>query len=147
MLSFFVFVSQYSLLPAPSFGSCPVSLFLAALTDLPEPNENKVTLSPAFATLASHVKANPFACHSYKKHPGWESAIVNFFVAQPILAVLFHESRVTSHGQRRTHHGSRNTRGGSPPLTQTNPAAPARCGPTTVGIGTIPPAAIPPASR
>ena len=92
MLSFLVFVSQYSPLLGPAFGSCPVSLFLAALTALPQPNEIKVILSPAFATLASHVKANPFVCHSYKKHPGWESAIVNFFVAQTSVCALLRPS-------------------------------------------------------
>jgi len=92
MLSFLVFVSQYSLRPAPAFGSCPVSLFLTALTALPQLKENKVTLSPAFATLTSHGKANPFICHSYKKQPGWESAIVHFFVAQTSVGALSRQS-------------------------------------------------------
>src|SRR5579859_7475895 len=92
MLSFLVFVSQYSFLPAPAFGSCPVSLFLATLTALPQLKENKVTLSPAFATLTSHLKANPFVCHSYKKHPGWETAIVNFYVAQTSVCARLRQS-------------------------------------------------------
>ena len=56
--------------------------FLAALTVLPQLNENKPTLSLVFATLTSHVKVNFFVCHSCKKHPGRVSAILNFFVAQ-----------------------------------------------------------------
>src|SRR5579859_7802027 len=92
MLSFLVFVSQYSFLPAPAFGSCPVSLFLATLTALPQLKENKVTLSPVVATLTSHVKANPFVCRSYKKHPGWESPIVDFFVAQTSVCALLRQS-------------------------------------------------------
>ena len=59
-----------------------LSPFPAILTGHPELNENKTTLSLAFVTLTSTVTHNPFACHSYKKHPGWQSVIINFFVAQ-----------------------------------------------------------------
>ena len=81
---------------SPASGSMPSSLnfelstlrsisltpFLAALTVLPKLNENKPTLSLVFAILTSHVKLNFFVCHSYKRHPGRVSAILNFFVAQ-----------------------------------------------------------------
>ena len=60
----------------------PLSPFPATLTDPPQLTENPATLSLAFATLTRHVKHNPFVCHSYRKQPGWGTAIVNFFVAQ-----------------------------------------------------------------
>jgi len=47
-----------------------VSPFPATLTGRPQLHENKTTLSLAFATLTSPVKANPFVCHSCKKHRG-----------------------------------------------------------------------------
>ena len=50
--------------------STSVTPFLATLTNRPQLNESKTTLSLAFATLTSHVSHNPFVCHSYKKTPG-----------------------------------------------------------------------------
>ena len=47
------------------------SPFTAVLTDRSQRNENKRTLSPAFATLTGNVKRKSFVCHSYKKHGGW----------------------------------------------------------------------------
>jgi len=73
MLLFVMFVCHNSRLATPVFQSCPVSPFLATLTGLPQLNEKKTTLSLVFATLMSHVKVNPFVCHSYEKHPGWGS--------------------------------------------------------------------------
>jgi hypothetical protein len=52
------------------------------------------------ATLTSRVSHNPFVCHSYRKHPGWGPAIVNFFVAQisdlAVRQVTSHKSPVTA---------------------------------------------------
>ena len=91
---------------SPASGSIPSSLnfelstlssisltpFLAALTVLPQLNENKPTLSLVVATLTSHVKVNFIVCHSYKKHPGRVSAILNFFVAQASVSALSRQS-------------------------------------------------------
>ena len=65
-----------------TLSSISLTPFLAALTVLPQLNENKPTLSLVFAILTSHVEFNFFVCHSYKKHPGRVSAFLNFFVAQ-----------------------------------------------------------------
>jgi len=70
----------------------PLTPFTATLTSHLQLFENKTTLSPAVATLTSRVKPNPFVCHSCKKHPGWGSAIVNFFVAQTSVCVLLRQS-------------------------------------------------------
>ena len=70
----------------------PLTPFPATLTSHLQLSENKTTLSPAVATLTGLVKPNPFVCHSYKKHPGWGSAIVNFFVAQTSVCVLLRQS-------------------------------------------------------
>jgi hypothetical protein len=75
-----------------SLSSISLTPFLAALTVLPQLNENKPTLSLVFATLTSHVKANFFVCHSYKKHPGRVSAILNFFVAQTSVCAFSRQS-------------------------------------------------------
>jgi hypothetical protein len=48
-----------------------LSPFPAILTSNSQTVENAMTLSPVSATLTSHVRANPFVCHSYKKQPGW----------------------------------------------------------------------------
>src|SRR6476646_4055043 len=71
MLSFPVFVSQNPPLAAAVFSSCPVSPFVATLTELSQPTENKATLSLVFAALTSRVKHKSCLCHSYKKTPGW----------------------------------------------------------------------------
>jgi hypothetical protein len=47
--------------------------FLATLASHRQLAENKTTLSPAVATLTDRVKHKSFACHSYKKQPGWGS--------------------------------------------------------------------------
>ncbi|SRR5579863_741636 len=49
----------------------PLSPFPATLTSTLQLAENKTTLSPAFATPTDNVKHKSFACHSYKKQPGW----------------------------------------------------------------------------
>jgi hypothetical protein len=69
----------------------PLTPFPATLTSQLQLAENKTTLSPAVATLTSRVKHNPFVCHSYKKHPGWGYAIVNFFVAQTSVCALLRQ--------------------------------------------------------
>ena len=69
-----------------------LSPFLATLTDESQPTENSATLSLVVATLTSRVNHNPFVCHSYKKYPGWEAAIVNFFVAQTSVCALLRQS-------------------------------------------------------
>ena len=79
-----------SKLPSPNFP--PLTPFPATLTSHLQLAENKTTLSPAVTTLTSRVKPNPFACHSYKKHPGWGYAVVNFFVAQTSVCVLLRQS-------------------------------------------------------
>jgi hypothetical protein len=43
----------------------------ATLASLRHLAENKTTLSPAVATFTDRVEHKSFACHSYKKHPGW----------------------------------------------------------------------------
>jgi hypothetical protein len=52
------------------FNGSSLSPFPATLTDHSQLIENAVTLSPAFVALTSHVKANPFVCHSCRKTPG-----------------------------------------------------------------------------
>ena len=84
-LSSFTFI--HSIVNSPS-----LSLFLATLTDESQLTENSATLSPVSATLTSRVKHNSFVCHSYKKYPGWEAAIVNFFVAQTSVCALLRQS-------------------------------------------------------
>ena len=84
-LSSFTFI--HSIVNSPS-----LSLFLATLTDESQLTENSATLSPVSATLTSRVKHNSFVCHSYKKYPGWGSAIVNFFVAQTSVCALLRQS-------------------------------------------------------
>ena len=69
-----------------------LSPFPATLTDGSQLTENPATLSPVPATLTSRVKHNPFVCHSYRKHPGWGSAIANFFVAETSLCALLRQS-------------------------------------------------------
>ena len=54
-----------------TFNISPLSPFPATLTSRRQLNENKVTLSPAFAILTGCVKHKSFVCHSYKKHGGW----------------------------------------------------------------------------
>jgi hypothetical protein len=71
----------------PSFelstvNSLSLSPFPATLASSPQPAENSATLSPAIATLTNCVNRNPFACHSYKKYPGWGPGFVNLLVAQ-----------------------------------------------------------------
>jgi len=75
-----------------SLATAPLTPFPATLSGKSQLIENTPALSPVVATLTSHVKANPFVCHSYKKHPGWESAIVNFFVAQTSVCALSRQS-------------------------------------------------------
>ncbi len=85
-----------------TFNSSSLSPFPATLTDDSQLAENPATLSPVPATLTTRVNHNPFVCHSYKIHPEWGPAIVNFFVAQTpqqlrnlsILPVPRHESSV-----------------------------------------------------
>ena len=91
-------VSAFSSFPclrsgAPSgrhsaLGFSPLTPFPATLTSHLQLAENKTTLSPAVATLTSRVKHKSFACHSYRKHPGWGYAIFNSFVAQTSVCVL-----------------------------------------------------------
>ena len=52
-------------------GASSISPLSATLTTHLQLTENKTTLSLLFATLTRRVKANPFVCHSYKKHRGW----------------------------------------------------------------------------
>src|SRR5579863_1795922 len=47
-----------------------VTPFPVTLTDHPQLNENKTTLSPSFATLTGSVKHKSFVCHSCKKTLG-----------------------------------------------------------------------------
>jgi hypothetical protein len=51
-------------------SSLSPSPFPATVTGSSQLIENPATLSPAFATLTSHVNPNPFVCHSYRKTPG-----------------------------------------------------------------------------
>ena len=52
------------------FSTASASPLSATLTDNPQLDENKTTLSLAFATLTGRVKHKSFVCHSYKKHRG-----------------------------------------------------------------------------
>jgi len=65
-----------------SLATAPLTPFPATLSGESQLIENPATLSRVLATLTRHLHLNPFVCHSYKKHPGWRGAIVNFFVAQ-----------------------------------------------------------------
>ncbi len=77
--------------------SVPVSPLFATPTNHWQTAENKTTLSSVFATLTSPVKHKFFVCHSYKKHPGWGSPVVNFFVAQTsVCAHLRHSTSESS---------------------------------------------------
>jgi hypothetical protein len=53
-----------------TFNISPLSPFPATLTSRRQLNENKVTLSPAFAILTGCVRHKSFVCHSYKKCGG-----------------------------------------------------------------------------
>jgi hypothetical protein len=75
-----------------SLATPPLTPFPATLTSNLQPVKNTTTLSPAFATLTRRVKLNSFVCHSYKKHPGRVSAILNFFVAQTSVCALSRQS-------------------------------------------------------
>ena len=75
-----------------SLATAPPTPFPATLSGKSQLIENTPALSPVVATLTSHVKANPFVCRSYKKHPGWESPIVDFFVAQTSVCALLRQS-------------------------------------------------------
>ncbi len=94
--------------------SAPVSPFPATLTSSLQLAENTATLSPAFATLADHVKHKSFVCHSYTKHRGVgylaESNGLSFPLKFRQLAAIprlrrsgrplsstSHQSRITSH--------------------------------------------------
>ena len=55
--------------PLPVRLLFPSPLF-ATLADHLQLPENPATLSPFPATLTRRVNHNPFACHSYEKHPG-----------------------------------------------------------------------------
>src|SRR5579859_3019303 len=48
-----------------------VSPLFAILAKWMQLHENTTTSSLVFATLTSRVKRKSFACHSYRKHPGW----------------------------------------------------------------------------
>src|SRR5579859_7524882 len=73
-------------------AAASLSPFPATLTVALQLTENLATLSPATAALTRYVTHKSFACHSYKKHPGWESAIFNFFVAQTSVCALLRQS-------------------------------------------------------
>jgi hypothetical protein len=53
-----------------TFNSVSLSPFPATLTNSLQTTEKPATLSPAFATLRSHVKHKSCVCRSSKKHPG-----------------------------------------------------------------------------
>ena len=69
-----------------SLAAAPLTPFPATLGGKSQLIENPAALSPAFAALTSRVRHKSSVCHSYKKHPGWVSVIVNFFVAQTFVA-------------------------------------------------------------
>ena len=80
MVLCFVICSGWPLPTSPSSQSpfsylSPISVtpFPATLTGSSQLHEKAPTLSPAFATLTTHVTHKPFACHSYRKQPGWGS--------------------------------------------------------------------------
>src|SRR5580693_4914449 len=59
-----------SVVEGSAFNSVSLSPFAATLARFLQITEKSATLSPAFATLTSHVKHKSCVCHSYKKHPG-----------------------------------------------------------------------------
>src|SRR5579859_5581808 len=84
-----------------SLASAPLTPFPATLSWKSQLIENPAALSQVVATLARHLHHNLFVCHSYKKHPGWRGAIVNFFVARTsVCAPLGHP---TSEGSETKH--------------------------------------------
>jgi len=82
----------------------PLSPFPATLTDDRQPTENPAALRLVVATLTSRFNHNPFVCHSYKKHPGWDSqplSIARFSRYGSCLpSFRFHRSRITGRGPR-----------------------------------------------
>ena len=77
--------------------SSPLSPLFATLTGHPQPAENKATLSPFPATLASRVKLKSFVCHSYKKHRGWGTPNVDsptsfFSLSTESATISFHST-------------------------------------------------------
>jgi len=61
----------FTLSPEVPLVLASLSPFPAILTAVLQLTENSATLSPATATLTSHVTHNPCVCNSYEKHPGW----------------------------------------------------------------------------
>jgi hypothetical protein len=61
------------LLATPSVKCHRVTPLFATLTKNSQLTENSATLSPAFATLARYATSKSFACHSYRKLPGWST--------------------------------------------------------------------------
>jgi|SRR5579859_323729 len=59
-------------LARPSAGHQLTYLPATRTSHLQRP-EKSATLSLAFAALTSRVKHKSRVCHSYKKHPGWDS--------------------------------------------------------------------------
>ena len=80
-----------------SLATAPLTPFPATLSGKSQLIENPAALSRAVATLTRHVHHNPFVCRSYKEHPGWRGAIVNFFVTQTsVCALLRHLTPASS---------------------------------------------------
>jgi hypothetical protein len=70
LLALFTLSLEGSVVEGSTFNSVSLSPFPATLASSLQITEKSATLSPAFATLTSHVKHKFFVCHSYKKHPG-----------------------------------------------------------------------------
>ena len=70
LLALFTLSLEGSVVEGSTFNSVSLSPFAATLASSLQITEKSATLSPAFATLTSHVKHKSCVCHSYKKHPG-----------------------------------------------------------------------------
>src|SRR5579859_3489947 len=82
-------------------ATAPLPSFPATLRRKSQLIENPAALSRVVATLTRQVHHNPFVCHSYKKHPGWRGAIVNFFVARTsVCAPLGYNTTATSEAKQ-----------------------------------------------
>jgi hypothetical protein len=105
----FSFFTPFNSKPS-TFNAFSLSPFPAALTSRLQIVENKITLSPAVATLTDCVKHKSFVCNSCGKTRGWgarggtaNSSRSRGFFAMNLgcLSQLSHGTRLTDHGPRR----------------------------------------------
>ena len=102
LLALFTLSLEGSVVEGSTFNSVSLSPFAATLASSLQITEKSATLSPAIATLTSHVKRKSCVCHSYKKHPGWgvpfspNLRTIKRGEAAPIFLATRHSSLATS---------------------------------------------------